>query len=147
MTSGHRAAHVKAVVAAAILTAALLAYGWTARAARPVPQPLAIGEPSVGEAVWEVGIETDAGSARVALARGMDGAPALRVSLPGGLDAAEPGLVLEGDGGVRRVLGSIGSRQAVIPLDSGLPGGGRLVLVDLARDLRLGEAAVPEGGS
>lgn len=42
VTRGHRSAHVKAVVLGTILAAAVLAYGWTRQAGRPVPAPLSV---------------------------------------------------------------------------------------------------------
>ena len=146
MTFGHRTAHLKAVFAGAVLAGGVLFLGWTARAARPVPQPLSAVAPSEEEPAWELTVETHAGPARLALIEGETGDPVLRVSLPPGLDAAEPGLLIEAEGMAPRVLGSISPARPVIRLSGGLPGGGRIVLVDLARDIRLGEARVPGGG-
>lgn len=42
MTGSHRSAHLKAVVVSAVLAAAALAHGWTARTARPRPEPLSV---------------------------------------------------------------------------------------------------------
>ena len=64
MTSGHRSAHVKAVVLGAVLAAAALAYGWTRRAARPVPEPLSVSRAGAPDAQWEVDTVTYAGAAR-----------------------------------------------------------------------------------
>lgn len=85
--------------------------------------------------------------------------PFLWASLPAGLDAAEPGLILELENEPPRVLGSIAPGLPALPVPGGLapggldagggrlrpPGGGRLVLVDLARELRLGWADLPGG--
>lgn len=85
--------------------------------------------------------------------------PFLWASLPAGLDAAEPGLILELENEPPRVLGSIAPGLPAVPVPGGLaPGGrdagggrlrpagsGRLVLVDLARELRLGWADLPGG--
>lgn len=85
--------------------------------------------------------------------------PFLWASLPAGLDAAEPGLILELENEPPRVLGSIAPGLPALPVPGGLApggldagggrlrpaGGGRLVLVDLARELRLGWADLPGG--
>lgn len=85
--------------------------------------------------------------------------PFLWASLPAGLDAAEPGLILELENEPPRVLGSIAPGLPAVPVPGGLApggrdagggrlrpaGGGRLVLVDLARELRLGWADLPGG--
>ena len=49
MTRGHRSAHVKAVLAAAVLAGLFLVYGWMVREARPVPEPLAVDGLAAGE--------------------------------------------------------------------------------------------------
>lgn len=72
-----------------------------------------------------------------------DGGPGLWVSLPPDLDAAEPGVVLEADGAPPRVLGSVTTGPPWVPTPGGLPAEGRLVLMDLARNTRLGETALP----
>lgn len=74
---------------------------------------------------------------------GPDGGPGLWVSLPPDLDAAEPGVVLEADGAPPRVLGSVTTGPPWVPTPGGLPAEGRLVLMDLARNMRLGETALP----
>lgn len=171
MRRGHRTAHVFAVTAAAAATGALLAYGWIARASLPTPLPapsvLSTGERPEG-AAWEAVIETPAGAALVAFYDGhigtgrgvaavdevgapIRGAPSdharLWVSLPPNLDAAEPALILETRSAPPRVLGSVTTGPPWIPAPDGLPAGGRLVLADLARSLRIGETAVPAPSS
>lgn len=154
----HRKAHLPAVAAAAVLAGAVLVYGWTVRASRPTPEPappvLGVGAPPDGTAAWEAIVDTPAGAARVAfhpdgLPDGPDGSSdggaGLWVSLPPLLDAAEPGVVLEAEGVSPRVLGSVTTGPPWLPTPDGLPAGGRLVLMDLARNLRLGETAVPGG--
>lgn len=42
VTGGHRSAHVKVVVLGMILAAAVVVYGWTRQAGRPVPAPLSV---------------------------------------------------------------------------------------------------------
>ena len=147
MRLSHRAAHWKVVLVCAVLAGGFLRYGWSARATRPVPQPLTAEAPTSEPAVWGVAMETPAGTARVELVTDPAGTPLMRVSLPPGLDAAEPGLLLEVDGAPPRVLGSMSPGWPAIPVPGGLPGGARLVLVDLARDIRLGEAMVPGDGT
>ena len=137
-----------AVAAAAVAAGALLVYGWTLRASRPTPGPappvLGAGTRPDG-AAWEAIVDTPAGAARVAFHRdgSPDGGAGLWVSLPPALDAAEPGLVLEAKGAAPRVLGSVTTGPPWLPVPDGLPEGGRLVLMDLARNLRLGETTVP----
>lgn len=162
MRSGHRRAHVPAVAAAGALACALLVYGWTVRASWPTPgrAPPVLG---VGarpdEAAWEAILDTPAGPARVAFHRGTGDAAAgeaagpragpsadgagLWVTLPPELDAAEPGLVLEAEGAPPRVLGSVTTGPPWVPTPGGLPAEGRLVLMDLARNARLGETPLP----
>lgn len=105
------------------------------------------GDPAVG------------GEARGDPAVGGATGPFLWASLPAGLDAAEPGLILELENEPPRVLGSIAPGLPALPVPGGLApggrdagggrlrpaGGGRLVLVDLARELRLGWADLPGG--
>jgi len=147
---GHRKAHLPAVAAAAVAAGALLVYGWTVRSSWPTPgrapTVLGVGTPHEG-AAWEAIVDTPAGAARVAFHRdgSPDGGAGLWVSLPPALDAAEPGLVLEAEGTPPRVLGSVTTGPPWLPTPDGLPAGGRLVLMDLARSLRLGETAVPGG--
>lgn len=143
----HRAAHWKVVLVCAVLAGGFFRYGWSERATRPVPQPLPAEAPTSDPAVWDVALETPAGTARAALVTDPTGVQLMRVSLPRGLDAAEPGLLLEVDGAPPRILGSVSAGRPAIPVPEGLPGGGRLVLVDLARDIRLGEAMVPGDGT
>ena len=87
---------------------------------------------------------------------GAEAEPFLWATLPAGLDAAEPGLILElGGGAPPWVLGSIAPGRPVVPVPGGLDagaghaptgtGGGRLVLADLARDVRLGWVDLPPG--
>ncbi len=147
MTRGHRRAHVTVVIAAAVVGGGVFAFAWADRAARAVPEAAAIALPAAGRAVWEVALETPAGTARLGLEAGAAGGAVLRVWLPPELDAAEPGVVLEVGSAAPRVLGSVRAGRAAIPLAGSLPEGGLLVLKDLARDIRLGEAAVPGGGS
>ena len=64
VTSGHRSAHVKAVVLGTILAAAALAYGWTRHAARPVPEPLSVSRAGAPDAEREVDAVKHAGAAR-----------------------------------------------------------------------------------
>ncbi len=147
---GHRKAHLPAVAAAAVAAGALLVYGWTVRASWPTPglapPVVGVGTPPEG-AAWEAIVDTPAGAARVAFHRdgSPDGRAGLWVSLPPALDAAEPGLVLEEEGTPPRVLGSVTTGPPWLPTPDGLPADGRLVLMDLARNLRLGETTVPGG--
>ncbi len=145
MRLGHRSAHLKAVLASAVVAGGVLAYGWGIRTARPVPNPLPGEAPAPAAAIWAVSVETHAGTARIELVADASDGQVLHISLPPGLDAAEPGLVLEADGGPPRVLGSVSTARRHLPVGDGLSAGGRLVLLDLARDIRLGEAAIPEG--
>lgn len=147
MSSGHRSAHVIVVLAAAVVGGGALAFAWAERSARAVPEAASIVGPAAAESVWEVALETPAGTARLSLEVGAAGPSVLRVWLPLGLDAAEPGVVLEVGSAAPRVLGSVRAGKAAIPLAESLPDGGLLVLTDLARGIRLGEAAIPEGGS
>ena len=64
MRSGHRSAHVKAVVLSTVLAAGALAYGWASRAGRPVPEPLFVAGPGAVDTVSEVEMVTHAGVAR-----------------------------------------------------------------------------------
>lgn len=145
MRRGHRRAHVGVVLVAAIVGGGAFAFAWTGRTARAVPEAAAIGVPAAGRAVWEVALETPAGTARIGLEAVAAGGSVLRVWLPPGLDAAEPGVVLEGGSATPRVLGSVRAGRAAIPLAESLPEGGLLVLKDLARGIRLGEAQIPDG--
>ena len=145
MRLGHRSAHLKAVLASAVVAGGVLAYGWSVRAARPVPDPFSGDAPAPSATIWGVSVETHAGPARIELLADASDGRVLHITLPPGLDAAEPGLVLEADGGPPRVLGSVGTGRRHLPVGDGLSAGGRLVLLDLARDIRLGEAAIPEG--
>ena len=145
MRHGHRSAHLKAVLASAVVAGGVIAYGWGTRAARPVPSPFPGEAPAPSATIWDVAVETPAGTARVELLSDAAGGQVMRISLPPGLDAAEPGLVVEADGGPPRVLGSVSAGRTHLPVPDGLPAGGRLLLLDLARDIRLGEAAIPEG--
>lgn len=145
MRRGHRSAHVRAVLASAVVGGGVLAFAWAGRAARAVPDAVSIVVPAADAALWEVSLETPAGTARLALEEGAAGASVLRVRLPPGLDAAEPGVVLEVGSATPRVLGSVRAGRAAIPLAESLPDGGLLVLTDLARDIRLGEATIPDG--
>ena len=145
MRLAHRSAHAKAVLASAVVAGGVLAYGWGIRTARPVPNSLPEDAPAPSETIWGISVETHAGPARIELLADASDARVLRVSLPPGLDAAEPGLVLEEDGGSPRVLGSVSAGRRHLPVSDDLAAGGRLVLLDLARDIQLGEAAIPEG--
>lgn len=145
MRRGHRSAHVWVVLAAAVGGGAAFVFAWTGRAVRPVPDAVSIVVPAADAPLWEVALETRAGTARLGLEEGAGGASVLRVWLPPGLDAAEPGVVLEVGSATPRVLGSVRAGRAAIPLAESLPDGGLLVLKDLARDIRLGEATVPDG--
>lgn len=73
----------------------------------------------------------------------LDAGAGLWVSLPQGLDAAEPGVVLETESAPPRVLGSVTTGPPWVPTPGGLPAEGRLVLMDLARNARLGATALP----
>ena len=145
MTRGHRRAHLQVVLAAAVVGGGVFAFAWGSRAARVVPATVSIAVPAADTPVWEVALETPAGTARLGLEQGAAGASVLRVRLPPGLDAAEPGVVLEVGSATPRVLGSVRAGRAAIPLAESLPDGGLLVLTDLARGLRLGAATVPGG--
>ena len=145
MRRGHRSAHVKVVLAAAAVGGMAFAFAWTGWAARPVPNAASIVVPPAGAPVWEVSLETPAGTARLGLEQDAGGASVLRVGLPRGLDAAEPGVVLEVGSATPRVLGSVRAGRAAIPLAESLPEGGLLVLTDLARGIRFGEATIPDG--
>ena len=150
-----------AVAAAGALACALLVYGWTVRASWPTPRqaPPVLGAGARPDgAAWEATLETPVGPARVAFYRGTrdtDGEAAgpragpsaggagLWVSLPPELDAAEPGLVLEAEGAPPRVLGSVTTGPPWVPTPGGLPAEGLLVLMDLARNARLGKTPLP----
>ncbi len=161
MRRGHRAAHPGVVLASGALAAGMFCYGWSIRAGRPSVEPVAAPAPPPG-AAWEVAIRTPDGVATVSYfdaGPAGDEGPFLWASLPAGLDAAEPGLILELENEPPRVLGSIAPGLPAVPVPGGLApggrdagdgrlrpaGGGRLVLVDLARELRLGWADLPGG--
>ena len=168
MRRGHRAAHPVVVLVCGALAAGLYCHGWSVRAERPALQPLGAPEPPAG-ASWEAAIPTPAGVATVHYF-GAEAPPFLWATLPAGLDAAEPGLILEvGGGAPPRVLGSIapGRPMVLVPGGLGTGGGhvaagtghiptgaggvqagtglGRLVLADLARDKWLGWVDLPPG--
>lgn len=150
MRRGHRTAHPVVVLVCGALAAGLYCHGWSVRAERPSPQPLGAPEPPAG-ASWEVAIPTSAGVAAVRYF-GTEAPPFLWATLPAGLDAAEPGLILELGGGTPpRVLGSIAPGRPVVLVPGGAggvpagTGGGRLVLADLARGVRLGWVDLPPG--
>lgn len=145
MRRGHRSAHLWVVLAAAVVGGAAFLFAWMGKAARPVPDAVSIAIPAAEAPSWEVSLETPAGTARLGLEEGAAGASVLRVWLPPGLDAAEPGVVLEVGSATPRVLGSVRAGRAAIPLAESLPDGGLLVLTDLARGIRFGEAAIPDG--
>ena len=156
MRRGHRSAHRAAILVCGALAAGLFGYGWTVRAARLSPQLVAEPAPPPPGAAWEATIHTHAGTATVRYFSGENAevgdssAPFLWAMLPVGLDAAEPGLILESGDHPPRVLGSIAPSRPLVPvpggLEAGVQSGGRLlVLVDLARDLRLGHAEMPGG--
>lgn len=140
-----------AVAAAGALACALLVYGWTVRASWPTPgqAPPVLGAGARPDgAAWEATLDTPVGPARVAFYRGTGAGPSadgagLWVSLPPELDAAEPGLVLEAEGAPPRVLGSVTTGPPWVPTPGGLPAEGLLVLMDLARDARLGKTPLP----
>ena len=146
MTRNHRAAHVRSVTACMFVAAGLLAYGWSAQAARREPQPLSGPPVLAGEAVWEVELATSEGLARVGFLPQPTGSALLRVELPPGFHVADAGLVLEQEGSAARVLGSVAPGRAEFAVPDDLAAGARLVLWDFARDLRLGEAIVPARG-
>ena len=147
MRSGHRSAHVIVVLAATVGGGGAFVFAWTERAARVVPEAVSIAGPAAAQSAWEVALETHAGTARLALEQDGSGSPVLRVWLPSGLDAADPGVVLEVGSAPAQVLGSVRAGMAAIPLAESLPDDGLLVLTDLARGIRLGEVAIPGGGS
>lgn len=156
MRRGHRWAHLGLVLVCGALAVWLFGYGWTIRAGRPSPRPIAAPEPPPG-AAWEATIHTAAGAATVRYfeagptsdGEASDGeadVPFLWATLPAELGAAEPGLVLEFGDAPPRTLGSIAPGRPIVPLPGGLGSGGvELVLVDLARNLQLGRAELPEG--
>lgn len=169
MRRGHRWAHPALVLVCGALAAWFFGYGWSVRAERPSPRPAAAPEAPPG-AAWEAAIQTTAGEARVryfeagapgtgtpsagTLAVGTpvagtpgagDAVPFLWTTLPAELDAAEPGLILESAQAPPRALGSVAPGRPVVPVPGGLGSGESLVLVDLARDLELGRAKLPEG--
>lgn len=119
MRRGHRTAHPAVVLVCGALAAGLYCHGWSVRAERPSPQPLGAPEPPAG-ASWEVAIPTPAGVAAVRYF-GAEAPPFLWATLPAGLDAAEPGLILElGGGAPPRVLGSIAPGRPVVQVPGGL---------------------------
>lgn len=124
MRRGHRAAHPGVVLVCGALAAGLYCHGWSARAGRPSPQPIAAPEPPAG-ASWEAAIRTPAGVAEVRYF-GAAPEPYLWATLPAGLDAAEPGLILEIGDAPPRVLGSIAPGRPVVPVPGGLGVGGGL---------------------
>lgn len=160
MRRGHRWAHLGLVLVCGALAVWLLGYGWTIRAERPSPRPIAAPEPPPG-AAWEATIHTAAGAATVRYfeagptddgeasggesSGGEAEVPFLWATLPAELNAAEPGLILEFNDAPPRTLGSIAPGRPIVPLPGGLGGGAELVLVDLARNLRLGRTVLPEG--
>ena len=135
-----------AVAAAGALACALLVYGWTVRASWPTPgqAPPVLGAGARPDgAAWEATLDTPVGPARVAFYRGGTDGAGLWVTLPPELDAAEPGLVLEAEGAPPRVLGSVTTGPPWVPTPGGLPAEGLLVLMDLARNARLGQTPLP----
>ncbi len=109
------------------------------RTERPAPQPFPILGALAAEPEWTVVLQTPQGPAVVSYF------PTGRVhaSLPPGLDAAEPGLIVE-TAGRADTLGSLNGVRATLPAPAPLAGG-QLVLADLARGLRLAEAPAPGG--
>lgn len=146
MRRAHRVAHGVLTLAAAALAATLLASAWSAREARPAPQPFGLAETAranPGEPEWTVVLRAAGWSAAVSYWAGPR--QRLRVALPPGLDAAEPGLVLEGDGRTD-TLGSVNAVRPWLPAPTMPAEDGRLFLADLARGLRLAEAPLPAAG-
>lgn len=132
----HRRAHVVLVLGSAALGTSFFAAGWSMRAERPVPQPFPALGADAGEPEWTVVLETPQGPAAVSrLATGR-----IHASLPPGLDAAEPGLIWEAAGRAD-TLGSLNAVRTTLP--TAALAAGRLVLVDLARGVRLAEAPTP----
>ena len=145
MRRGHRRAHVTVVLAAAMIGGAAFVLAWMYRSARAVPDSATIEVLAAAASVWEVALDTPFGTARLGMEADAGAGAVLRVWLPPGLDAAEPGVVLEVGSAAPRVLGSVSAGRAAIPLAQSLPDGGLLVLTDLARNIRLGEAPIPGG--
>ena len=77
---------------------------------------------------------------------GSDGTSPMRmlIRLPQGLDAAEPGLILETSSGAPMILGSLGPSRKWLSVPPDIGPGATLRLVDLARDVQLGEVVLPE---
>ena len=139
MRRGHRWAHLGLVLVCGALAVGLFGYGWTTRAGRPSPQPIAAPEPPPG-AAWEATIHTAVGAATVRYyeagptsdGEASDGeaddgeadVPFLWTTLPAELDAAEPGLILEFGDAPPRTLGSIAPGRPMVPLPGGLGPGG-----------------------
>ena len=128
------------VCGSAALGTFFFAVGWSARANRPAPQRF----PSFAEAAagpdWTLALHTPQGPAVVSYLA-TDAGGRVHIWLPRGLDAAEPGLILEA-GGRADTLGSVNAARTTLPAPAAAVRG-RLVLADLARGIRLADAPWP----
>lgn len=144
MRRGHRRAHVALVLGSAALGTFFLAAGWSARNERPAPQPFPAVAAVSAEPEWTLVLRTPQGPATASYFAA-DSGGRIRASLPPGLDAAEPGLILEAEGRAD-TLGSLSAARTTLPAPATLAPG-RLVLADLARGVRLAEAPLPGSAS
>lgn len=141
MRRNHRRAHFALALASAAASAWLLGSAWAMRTRSPEPTPVTQAGNAKPASEWAIVLDTPQGPAVAAYSSGPWGSR-LYVSLPEDLDAAEPGLVLEAAGALD-TLGGVNAVRPYVPAPQMPEGGGTLVLVDLARGLRLGDAPLP----
>lgn len=154
MKRAHRSSHLWLVIVSGTVAIGLIAVAWLTdvrrQTAAVAPELTSVDPPGPGAPLWEVDILTEAGTVGVRLFTGSSAESAnetvaeLRVALPTGLTAAEPGLLWERERVEPVLLGTVSTVRPVVALVGTLPEGGQLILVDLARDLRLGAAPLPE---
>ncbi len=144
MRRGHRRAHLVLTLASGMASACLLVAAWVARPSRPAPvaHPFSGAGGADSAPQWSVVLDTPQGPAVAAYSSNGDRGW-FHVSLPDGLDAAEPGLILERPG-ASDTLGSVNSVRSSVAAPKMPAEGGILVLADFARGLRLAEKPLPE---